>query len=309
MNVLPGYLKDYFAQPAAKLQFIIGTIPVGISYFIYYKILDTENLIRIYFGSVFSIFSYFVLFAGIYIFSWFIDHFFTGSDRKPDFWKFLVIVIPALIFLSINSSLFPAYMFIQYAAIEYQEYYITTRALVNLQSAFILGLPAAMVFIMKPQQCLKTFRRDTPYKEIILILLIMIPFLYLISVTGSGSGFYPSFNGLSRHYDMHQTVIRLIAYEITYLLQFISTEFFFRGILVIVLSSMIGTRAILPMAVLYAVWHLGKPLPELISSYFGGYLLGIFAMYARDMKIPILLHIGIAVLIEGLSFLNKLYLI
>jgi membrane protease YdiL (CAAX protease family) len=123
------------------------------------------------------------------------------------------------------------------------------------------------------------------------------------------NGFYPSVDVKITADTLAQNLCKIIIYESSYILQFISTEFFFRGIFVIFLARWIGYKAILPMAVLYAVWHFGKPMPEVISSYFGGYILGVFTLKTKNLLIPILFHIGIAMLIEGLSFINKLLIL
>ncbi|CAN5226073.1 hypothetical protein BH23BAC1_BH23BAC1_38320 [soil metagenome] len=59
------------------------------------------------------------------------------------------------------------------------------------------------------------------------------------------------------------------------------------------------------MVVLYAFYHFGKPPGETIGSIFGGYILGVIAMYTRSVMGGVLLHVGIAWLMDGFAFLQK----
>lgn len=106
-----------------------------------------------------------------------------------------------------------------------------------------------------------------------------------------------------------RSVARIAAFEISYALDFMATEVFFRGFLVLAMARFFGPKAILPMAVLYVSIHFGKPLGETISSFFGGMLLGIFAHYSKSTWGGIMLHIGLAWLMElagGLVLLGLL---
>lgn len=91
---------------------------------------------------------------------------------------------------------------------------------------------------------------------------------------------------------------KAILFELCYGSDFLTIELFFRGFLVVFLSRWIGPAAILPMAVFYCSIHFGKPLLECISSYLGGILLGIFAYYSRSIFGGILVHLGLAWMME-----------
>ena len=59
-----------------------------------------------------------------------------------------------------------------------------------------------------------------------------------------------------------------------------------------------GRQCILPMAAFYMLIHFGKPLGETVSSFFGGTLLGILALETRSIYGGIMVHLGIAWLME-----------
>ena len=83
-------------------------------------------------------------------------------------------------------------------------------------------------------------------------------------------------------------------YELLYGFDFVWVEFLFRGVLVIGLYKILGKDAIIPMVSMYCFLHFGKPLGEAISSVFGGYFLGILALYSRSIVGGCFLHIGVA---------------
>jgi hypothetical protein len=89
-----------------------------------------------------------------------------------------------------------------------------------------------------------------------------------------------------------------LLFELSYGSDFFSIEIFFRGFLVIGFLKWAGKDAILPMACFYCTIHFGKPLGECISSYLGGLLLGIVAYNTRSIYGGLMVHLGIAWLME-----------
>jgi hypothetical protein len=89
-----------------------------------------------------------------------------------------------------------------------------------------------------------------------------------------------------------------LLYELSYGLDFLGIELFFRGLLVIGLLRLVGTDAILPMAAFYCTIHFGKPLGECITSFFGGLILGVLAARTRTILGGLIVHLGLAWLME-----------
>lgn len=96
-------------------------------------------------------------------------------------------------------------------------------------------------------------------------------------------------------------------FELLYGLDFITIEFFFRGFLIYAFMRLVGPGAILAMACFYCFIHFGKPLGETISSFWGGTLLGILAYYSGSILGGIIVHMGIAWLMEAGAILNKIF--
>ena len=97
---------------------------------------------------------------------------------------------------------------------------------------------------------------------------------------------------------------QVILYELCYALDFFSIEFFFRGFLILAFARIVGLQAIIPVACFYCCIHFGKTMPEAISSFFGGILLGIISYFTKSIWGGLFIHIGIAWLMELLAFLQ-----
>ena len=89
-----------------------------------------------------------------------------------------------------------------------------------------------------------------------------------------------------------------MAYESVYSLDYVVTEFFFRGFLIIPFARIVGPKAILPMCAFYVSIHFDKPLGECISSFFGGLMLGILAYRTKSVYGGVIVHLGIALGME-----------
>jgi hypothetical protein len=96
-----------------------------------------------------------------------------------------------------------------------------------------------------------------------------------------------------------------LSFQLAYGLDFLTVELLFRGALIIGMSRLLGKEAILPMVAVYCVLHFGKPMGEAISSVFGGYLLGIFALYGRNIWGGVLVHAGIAIMMEWAAIVMR----
>jgi membrane protease YdiL (CAAX protease family) len=99
--------------------------------------------------------------------------------------------------------------------------------------------------------------------------------------------------------------VTVAGYEIAYGLDFITVEYLFRGFMVIGMMAILGRGAVLTMAVVYCVLHFGKPAGEAISSAFGGYILGVVAYETRSVWGGIIVHMGIAWMMELVAFGQK----
>jgi len=143
------------------------------------------------------------------------------------------------------------------------------------------------------------------YKPYLLMLLLMLPLIAWASFQPAFLKTYPMYK-----FWYYNTVGILEAwqsgvfYEISYGLNFISVELFFRGALVIGMASLLGKDAVLPMVATYAFLHFGKPMAETIGSIFGGYILGVVALQTRSILGGVVIHVGVALAMDTAAYIQ-----
>jgi membrane protease YdiL (CAAX protease family) len=86
-----------------------------------------------------------------------------------------------------------------------------------------------------------------------------------------------------------------LTWWVLYALTFVTLEFFYRGFLVTAGFPLLGWWAIPAMAAPYCLLHLDKPVPEMVTSLFGGLVLGVVALRTRSILAGVLAHVTLAV--------------
>ena len=137
------------------------------------------------------------------------------------------------------------------------------------------------------------------WRPYFMMLLIMLPLVALASTQPDFLAMYPKLKVITRvFYAADITWWHKLIFELSYGSDFIGIELFFRGFLVLAFIKWAGKDAILPMACFYCTIHFGKPLGECISSFFGGAILGIISYHTRSIWGGLMVHLGIAWLME-----------
>lgn len=143
------------------------------------------------------------------------------------------------------------------------------------------------------------------FKPYFYLLLAATPFIIFASFLPDFQDKYPFFKPWK-----YPTVfggdsgIYALVFEIAYGTNFIFLEWVFRGALVIGMSKVMGKEALLPMVSAYAFLHFGKPWPETVAAIFGGYLLGILALYSKSIFGGCLIHVGVALLMDLAAYVQ-----
>lgn len=145
-------------------------------------------------------------------------------------------------------------------------------------------------------------------KPYLLMLLIMIPLIAAASTQPDFLAMYPKLKSIRAFTDQHSSGWYKFIYELSYGIDFVGIELFFRGFLVLAFVKWAGKDALLPMACFYCTIHFGKPMGECISSFFGGMLLGILTLHTRTILGGLMVHLGIAWLMEIGGYLGKMFL-
>jgi hypothetical protein len=132
---------------------------------------------------------------------------------------------------------------------------------------------------------------------------VVVPLLIFASLTPDFLSYYPNYKPWI-YSDVFARPIWLntLMFELIYMADFIMVEVFFRGALVIGMAALLGRSAVLPMVAVYVALHFGKPALEAISAIFGGYFLGTLAFQTRHIWGGVIIHMGIALMIELLRF-------
>jgi hypothetical protein len=137
------------------------------------------------------------------------------------------------------------------------------------------------------------------WKPYLLMLLIMVPLIAAASTQPDFLSMYPKLKDVDTAlYGVKNKWFYRLLHELSYGTDFISVELFFRGFLILAFIKVVGKDAILPMACFYCTIHFGKPLGECISSFFGGIILGIVVYNTRSIIGGLIVHLGIAWLME-----------
>ena len=149
--------------------------------------------------------------------------------------------------------------------------------------------------------------KDFSFRPYLLMLLIMVPLVAMASTQQDFLAMYPKLKNISFLNDQHNSGWYKLLYELSYGSDFVSIELFFRGFLILAFAKWFGKDAILPMACFYCTIHFGKPMGECISSFFGGLILGIVIYHTRTIFGGLMVHLGIAWMMELGGYFGNLY--
>jgi hypothetical protein len=225
-------------------------------------------------------------------------------------WSFWIKSTLGLLILATDRSVYPMLARWVLSGLPSETYRFYGRILVNTYGfAIVLGLLSLLkvLFDRRTNDGLYGLTlRNVDFKPYWIMLLIMVPLVYAASWLPDFIQYYPTYKRaggdlFATYHQIPEWMSKAI-YETVYVADFLNTELFFRGFLIIGLSRLLGKNVVLPMVATYVVLHFGKPLGETISSIFGGYLLGIIAFYSRNIWGGVFIHGGIALLMELFAF-------
>ena len=295
MKEVLGYIRDYFQYVNKKILTLCTLQTAILIYLNYHNKLEwwlttRENLSWAGFTGHYILFV--IAFALPYFYySLFEKNFFFRN--KP----FIILLVVAPAIFSLKMALhydFPFSNDEDWNEYWNQVYYWPLRLLIIIAILFLLW---------------RRFDNDQPFygvatknfkwKPYILMLLCMLPLIAAASTQADFLAMYPKLKSvLHSDNNIHLSWIHKMLFELAYGSDFFGIEVFFRGFLILAFIKWVGMDAILPMACFYCTIHFGKPLGECISSYFGGLLLGIVVYNTRSIFGGLIVHLGIAWLME-----------
>lgn len=234
----------------------------------------------------------------------------SGALRQKDFW------IKSALGLLILCS-FRAFPYLELAARHIpRELAVFVLRIVKYTLGWLTALlPLVLLYLVYDRRSHNGFYglkfRQVNFRPYAAMLLVVGPLALAASFTESFLEVYPKYKPGQGH--LFADFVgwpdwgALLFYEFTYLSAFLFVELFFRGFMVIGLDKYLKADVVLPMAATYAVFHFGKPLGETVSSVFGGYILGIFALKGRNIWGGVFIHMGVAFFMEVFAFWQKYF--
>lgn len=290
LKAILQYIRNYL-RDSDKKQFIRVSIFCGLLiFFNYYFQLYTIAVKNNSFPVKLIIWTAVFMVALIVPVYWSVKNRKTASPLSLSYYLFLVI---APVLFAIKCSLSFRFPFSYNNTVN--QYWNTVIYWPLLGLIMLLLLLLARHFILKDKTDFGTGRPMNSIKPYILMLLLMLPFIVFASTQADFQSMYPKlYSATGGTASSWQALL----FELSYGTDFITIELFFRGFMVFSLARWLGKEAILPVAVFYCSIHFGKPLAECISSYFGGILLGIIVYHTRSIRGGLLVHLGIAWMME-----------
>ena len=293
------YKPGYYLGVAAFLA-----ITISLNY--YYDFED--KVIDAYYGQSIRAFYYFLLYAFAYYSTVLI---YTSTCNrwslwcKPGFWLRSLFGLAVLGFD--KSFHYHNYLIQTYLPSETWPYWIRlAKQLMGLLTAL---LPLYLFYRLIDKQ-LESFYgltlKNFDAKPYAIMLLIMVPLIVGASFNAGFLHTYPRYveTNVAAFWEVPGWIPTL-AYELAYGWDFVSIELLFRGFMVLGIAVAMGRAAVMPMVVTYAFLHFGKPAGETVSSIFGGYILGVIAYQSRSVLGGVLIHVGVAWLMEVAAYVQK----
>jgi hypothetical protein len=290
--------SHYFSQ----LAFLATALFINFYFHIENKFLDADST------SPSRMLWYFLIYAaGFYFSCWIVSRF----RNQKEFWstkKFWMLSLSGLAILSVDKGFPFTHYFIETFSQEYQVYFWLHQIAGHAISFLLILVPLVVVYykIDKEKSNFYGLTKASGIQSYIGLLLIMIPLVFIASLTEGFINYYPTYKHTSIDviYGWPRWLPASI-YELLYGISFLNVEILFRGFFVIGLSHVLGKQSILPMVCIYCFLHFGKPVGEAISSIAGGYILGVLAFYTRTIWGGVFVHVGVAWMMEAAAYWAK----
>jgi membrane protease YdiL (CAAX protease family) len=309
MNTIIRYIKDFFGKEFSWLYFFVILIMVGwIIYFNYWQGLEKKYVaagtswLRHFAG-------YYLLYFIPFALAFFLQPlFFKNCSYLSNGWFWAILVLaPAFFSFRVNFNFHQQLIYKNWQGTDLKFYFTSINWIIRV---IVVLVPVFIIWWLKDkgnQPFYGTRSLDT-IKPYLIMLLIMVPLIALASTQTDFLKTYPKaqvINAISA--TNWQGKLKYFIYELCYGFDFVSIEFFFRGFLILSLLHICGTQCIIPVACFYCTIHLGKPMGEAISSLFGGMILGIVSYNTGSIWGGLIVHLGIAWMMEAGGWLGHLF--
>lgn len=175
-----------------------------------------------------------------------------------------------------------------------------SHAKVGLYS-YIFSHLATFVLLMLVPLVLATFLKLTPAdfgvriqgarREFLIVITLFLLFLPVVMILSRSTGFQNTYPKLPI---IKNSASLFFLYQLAYLIQWLSWEFFFRGFLLFGLAKRYGEGAILFSTMPFVVAHWGKPEAEIFGAIAAGFILCRLSLSGKSIFPGMLLHFLVA---------------
>lgn len=307
MSSIFKYIQDFYQKEFKPGYFLVVVLLLG-----FYIYLNYWHSLEVRFaagGKTWpgKFFGYYLLYFIPFAVAFFLQLlFYKDCDYYRNAWFWIILLLaPAFFSFRVNFDLHQSLINKIWSG-DAQIFW--TKCINWVVRVFIVLIPVFIIWWIKdkntqPFYGTAALKDAKPY---IIMLLIMIPLIALASTQKDFLQMYPK-AGFIEGLDLPSKKFKYIIFELCYGFEFISIEFFFRGFLILSLLRICGPHCIIPMAFFYCSIHFGKPFGEAISSFWGGLLLGIVSYNTQSIWGGLIVHLGIAWLMEAGSWIGLLF--
>jgi hypothetical protein len=301
MKAITGYIKKYFHETDKGALAIVSVLTAVLIFLNYHFGIDDQIDNRKNF--TISLVGRFVIFLTAFALPYLVYALISGRSYFRNR-RFLMLLLIAPLIFSLKVSLNPSIHFSD-------NWYVNNFWNHVFYWPALLVITGSTLFIVwkladtdQPFYGIRT--KQMNWKPYIIMLLIMLPLIAAASTQPDFLAVYPKLKLVADVGNINELPWwKKLFFELSYGSDFITIELFFRGFLVLAFIKWAGKDAILPMACFYCTIHFGKPLGECVSSYFGGLILGIVVYHTRSILGGLMVHLGIAWLMELGGYLGR----
>lgn len=182
---------------------------------------------------------------------------------------------------------------------------------------YLLWIPLLLIFFVFRED-VKEFGMKLPengkwiWPITFVCMLIIVCVLYFPSKWEQFQDYYPIFKQFNHSDPLFfssnpyaENFSKMFFAEASYGLYMFCWEFFFRGYMTCAMSKTFGLWAVIIQAVPFMLLHIGKPIEEVISSFFAGIALGLIAYYGKSFLPAFILHYWVSVMFNVMVVLNR----
>lgn len=304
MHAIVDQLRNYFraVNPWALIFTSLVTAVLIIINYTY----GIESRIITFSSPLLKFTGFLMLFAFTFCAAWLIQSVFSRENIfTSPFFYFLLLISPAIFAGKVTFDWFSA-MITKPMQYPWNQYW---SVVLNWPLKFVLVVVAVSLVWRRGkynEAMAGLTAKNFTAKPYFFLLLYMVPLLALAATQADFLRVYPKWQRVDfiEPFLANSLPAKLL-FEISYGLDFLTIELFFRGFLILAFLRYAGKAAILPMAAFYCSIHFGKPLFECITSYFGGIILGVIVYHSRSIWGGLIVHLGIAWLMEVAGYIGQ----